>query len=295
MIKRREFLLMFLPALVVIGIFFLGPALWAVYISFTDYALLGPSARNPRFIGLGNYIRMLGDPLFLQALYNSIVFVVGSAYLGQFLIGLGIALLLHYSNKWGVRGGTLVYSTVLVGWIVPALLAGFIWVAMYDYYYGTLNTILRAVGLPPVSWLSRDLAMLSVIVANIWRGTAFTMILFLAGLETVPQEVYDAARIDGASGLQTLRYITLPMLKEIAVVDLLSITMSTFGVFIIILTLTNGGPGFATEVLALYAYHRAFQNYEIGYGSAISVFLILLNVAIGVVYIKLSRRGEEVE
>jgi len=295
LIKRREFLLMFLPALVVIGIFFLGPALWAVYISFTDYALLGPSARNPRFIGLGNYIRMLGDPLFLQALYNSIVFVVGSAYLGQFLIGLGIALLLHYSNKWGVRGGTLVYSTVLVGWIVPALLAGFIWVAMYDYYYGTLNTILRAVGLPPVSWLSRDLAMLSVIVANIWRGTAFTMILFLAGLETVPQEVYDAARIDGASGLQTLRYITLPMLKEIAVVDLLSITMSTFGVFIIILTLTNGGPGFATEVLALYAYHRAFQNYEIGYGSAISVFLILLNVAIGVVYIKLSRRGEEVE
>ena len=289
--RQRELVLALLPALIIIGIFFLGPALWAVYISFTDYALLGPSAQNPKFIGLENYLRMFKDPLFLQAFFNSIVFVVGSAYLGQFLIGLGLALLLNYSEKLKIRGGTLVYSTVLVGWVVPALLAGFIWVAMYDYYYGTLNTLLKLIGLPPVSWLSRELAMPSVIIANIWRGTAFTMILFLSGLETVPQEIYDAAKIDGATGFQTLRYITLPLLKEIAVVDLLSITMSTFGVFIIILTLTNGGPGFATEVLALYAYHRAFQNYEIGYGSAISVFLMLVNVALGVLYIRFTRRG----
>ncbi len=295
MVRRKELLLAVLPAFIVIGIFFLGPAVWAVYISFTDYALLGPSAKNPKFIGLDNYVRMIKDPLFTQALFNSVVFVVGSAYLGQFLIGLGLALLLHYSSKWGIPGGTLVYSTVLIGWVVPALLAGFIWVAMYDYYYGTLNMILKTLGMSPVSWLSRELAMLSVILANIWRGTAFTMILFLSGLETVPQEVYDAAKIDGASGLQILRYITLPMLKEIAVIDLLSITMSTFGVFIIILTLTNGGPGFATEVLALYAYHRAFQSYEIGYGSAISVFLILINVALGVIYIRFSRRGEEID
>ena len=289
--RQLELVLALLPALIVIGIFFLGPALWAVYISFTDYALLGPSARHPKFIGLENYARMLRDPLFLQSFYNSAVFVVGSAYLGQFLIGLGIALLLHYSERIGLRGGTLVYSTVLVGWVVPALLAGFIWVAMYDYYYGTLNTLLKLAGLRPVSWLSKELAMPSVIIANIWRGTAFTMILFLSGLETVPPEIYDAARIDGASGLQTLRYVTLPLLKEIIVIDLLSITMSTFGVFIIILTLTNGGPGFATEVLALYAYHRAFQNYEIGYGSAISVFLMLVNIALGVAYIKFTKRG----
>ncbi len=289
--RQLELVLALLPALIVIGIFFLGPALWAVYISFTDYALLGPSARHPKFIGLENYARMLRDPLFLQSFYNSVVFVVGSAYLGQFLIGLGIALLLHYSERIGLRGGTLVYSTVLVGWVVPALLAGFIWVAMYDYYYGTLNTLLKLAGLRPVSWLSKELAMPSVIIANIWRGTAFTMILFLSGLETVPPEIYDAARIDGASGLQTLRYVTLPLLKEIIVIDLLSITMSTFGVFIIILTLTNGGPGFATEVLALYAYHRAFQNYEIGYGSAISVFLMLVNIALGVAYIKFTKRG----
>ncbi len=289
--RQLELVLALLPALIVIGVFFLGPALWAVYISFTDYALLGPSVRHPKFIGLENYARMLRDPLFLQSFYNSVVFVVGSAYLGQFLIGLGIALLLHYSERIGLRGGTLVYSTVLVGWVVPALLAGFIWVAMYDYYYGTLNTLLKLAGLRPVSWLSKELAMPSVIIANIWRGTAFTMILFLSGLETVPPEIYDAARIDGASGLQTLRYVTLPLLKEIIVIDLLSITMSTFGVFIIILTLTNGGPGFATEVLALYAYHRAFQNYEIGYGSAISVFLMLVNIALGVAYIKFTKRG----
>jgi len=128
-----------------------------------------------------------------------------------------------------------------------------------------------------------------VIVANIWRGTAFTMIIFLGALKTIPPDIYEAARIDGANAWRRFWDHTLPSLRPIAALALLSITMSTFGTFIVIQTLTNGGPGNATEVIALFAFHTAFKSFSIGYGSAIAVVMLALNFAFAIIYLRWSR------
>jgi len=219
---------------------------------------------------------------------NSIVFVVGSAIIGQFVFGLLLALLLDHAERRRYRFATVAYAAVLLAWVNPTVIAGFLWVAMYDFYYGSLNTGLQALGFGPVDWLGR-FPMLAVIIGNIWRGTAFTMLIFLGALKTIPTDIYEAARVDGANTWRRFWDHTLPSLKPIAALALLSITMSTFGTFILIQTLTNGGPGSQTETIALYAFHEAFRSYAIGYGSTIAVVMLALNVAFAVLYLRWSR------
>ena len=150
--------------------------------SFTNRALAGLDARHPRWVGLDNYRRLLDDPDLAVVLKNSLIFVVGSALIGQFLLGLGLALLLDYAEARGYRMTPVVYGVVLLAWVNPTLIAGFLWVAMFDFYYGSLNQALGLVGIGPVSWLGTA-PMLSVVIVNIWRGTAFVMIIFLGGLK----------------------------------------------------------------------------------------------------------------
>src|SRR5689334_20721973 len=156
-------------------------------------ALVGADAANPRFVGLANFQQLFRDPDFFVVLRNSVTFVVGSAVIGQFVLGLLLALLLDHAERRGFKGGNLVYAAVLLAWVNPTLIAGFLWAAMFDFYFGTLNTALKALSLPPQNWLGNQ-AMLAIIVANVWRGTAFTMLIFLSGLKTIPQEIYEAAR-----------------------------------------------------------------------------------------------------
>jgi multiple sugar transport system permease protein len=276
------------PAAILLALFFVGPAIWALYTSFTNKALVGIDAARPRFVGLDNYQRLVSDPDFATVVLNSVVFVVGSAVIGQFVLGLLLALLLDHSERRRYRFATVAYAAVLLAWVNPTVIAGFLWVAMYDFYYGSLNTGLGLLGLGPVDWLGR-FPMLAVIIGNVWRGTAFTMLIFLGALKTIPSDIYEAARVDGANTWRRFWDHTLPSLRPIAALALLSITMSTFGTFILIQTLTNGGPGSQTEVIALYAFHEAFRSYEIGYGSTIAVVMLLLNVAFAVVYLRWSR------
>jgi multiple sugar transport system permease protein len=276
------------PAALLLALFFVGPSLWALYTSFTNKALVGIDAARPRFVGLDNYQRLLSDPDFAAVVLNSVVFVVGSALIGQFVLGLLLALLLDHAERRRYRLATLAYAAVLLAWVNPTVIAGFLWVAMFDFFYGSLNTGLQALGFAPVDWLGR-FPMLAVVIANIWRGTAFTMLIFLGGLKTIPTDIYEAARVDGANAWRRFWDHTLPSLKPIAALALLSITMSTFGTFILIQTLTNGGPGIQTETIALYAFHEAFRSYSIGYGSTIAVVMLLLNVAFAVLYLRWSR------
>jgi multiple sugar transport system permease protein len=276
------------PAALLLSLFFVGPSLWALYTSLTNKALVGIDAARPRFVGLENYQRLLSDPDFATVVLNSIVFVVGSAIVGQFVLGLLLALLLDHAERRRYRLATIPYAAVLLAWVNPTVIAGFLWVAMYDFYYGSLNTGIQALGFGPVDWLGR-FPMLAVIIANVWRGTAFTMLIFLGALKTIPSDIYEAARVDGANTWRRFWDHTLPSLKPIAALALLSITMSTFGTFILIQTLTNGGPGSATETIALYAFHEAFRSYAIGYGSTIAVVMLALNVAFAVLYLRWSR------
>src|ERR1700704_5540662 len=209
----------------------------------------------------------------------------GSARNRLYLAGLcPAALLLDHAERRGFIAANAVYAVVLLAWVNPAIIAGFLWVAMFDYYNGSLNVALTHVGVGPVNWFGQA-PMLAVIIANIWRGTAFTMLIFLGALRTIPSDIYEAARVDGANTWRRFWDHTLPSPRPIAALALLSITMSTFGTFILIQTLTNGGPGSQTEVIALYAFHEAFRSYEIGYGSTIAVVMLLLNVAFAIVYL----------
>src|SRR5436190_4280517 len=286
--RNRLYLAGLSPAAFLLALFFVGPALWALGSSFTNRALVGLDAANPRFVGLANYQHLFGDPDFARVIINSVVFVIGSAIIGQFLLGLGLALLLDHAERRGFIATNVVYAVVLLAWVNPAIIAGFLWVAMFDYYNGSLNVALSLLGLGPINWFGQA-PMLAVIIANIWRGTAFTMLIFLGALRTIPGDVYEAARVDGANAWRRFWDHTLPMLRPIAALTLLSITMSTFGTFIVIQTLTNGGPGINTEVIALYAFHTAFKSFSIGYGSAIAVVMLALNFAFAILYLRWSR------
>jgi multiple sugar transport system permease protein len=286
--RNRLYLAGLTPAALLLALFFVGPALWALGSSFTNRALVGLDAANPRFVGLANYQHLLGDPDFARVIINSVVFVVGSAIVGQFLLGLGLALLLDHAERRGFIATNLVYAVVLLAWVNPTIIAGFLWVAMFDYYNGSLNVGLTHLGLGPINWFG-EAPMMAVIVANIWRGTAFTMLIFLGALRTIPSDIYEAARVDGANAVRRFWDHTLPLLRPIAALTLLSITMATFGTFIVIQTLTNGGPALQTEVIALYAFHEAFQNHAVGYGSTIAVVMLALNLVFAVLFLRWSR------
>jgi multiple sugar transport system permease protein len=286
--RNRLYLAGLSPAAFLLALFFVGPALWALGSSFTNRALVGLDAANPRFVGLDNYARLFSDPDFGRVILNSVIFVIGSAIIGQFVLGLLLALLLDHAQRRGFLASNLVYASVLLAWVNPTIIAGFLWVAMFDFYNGSLNAGLHVVGAPPVNWLGQG-PMLAVIIANTWRGTAFTMLIFLGALRTIPSDIYEAARVDGASAFRRFWDHTLPILRPIAALTLLSVTMATFGTFILIQTLTNGGPAFQTEVIALYAFHEAFQNHAVGYGSTISVVMLGLNLAFAVVFLRWSR------
>jgi multiple sugar transport system permease protein len=286
--RNRLYLAGLSPAVFLLTLFFVGPALWALVSSFTNRALVGIDAANPRFVGLDNYARLFGDPDFVRVIVNSVVFVVGSAVIGQFVLGLLLALLIDHAQRRGFLASNVVYAAVLLAWVNPTIIAGFLWVAMFDFYNGSLNTGLHAVGIAPVNWLGQG-PMLAIVIANTWRGTAFTMLIFLGALRTIPSDIYEAARVDGASAFRRFWDHTLPILRPIAALTLLSVTIATFGTFILIQTLTNGGPAFQTEVIALYAFHEAFQNHAVGYGSTIAVVMLALNLAFAIVFLRWSR------
>ena len=213
--RNRLYLAGLSPAAFLLALFFVGPALWAVGSSFTNRALVGLDAANPRFVGLDNYTRLFSDPDFGRVILNSVIFVIGSAIIGQFVLGLLLALLLDYAQRRGFLASNLVYGAVLLAWVNPTIIAGFLWVAMFDFYNGSLNTGLHVLGAQPVNWLGQG-PMLAVIIANTWRGTAFTMLIFLGALRTIPSDIYEAARVDGASAFRRFWDHTLPILRPIA-------------------------------------------------------------------------------
>lgn len=289
-IKRRRLgelslLLFMIPALILVMIFVIVPSAWAIIISFTNQSLLGPNARNFSFINFDNYTRLFDDDEFWNSLKISFIFVFGSAFLGQFVIGLTLAVLLKRAGMFakGVIGGSL-----LLAWVIPEIVAVYIWASVLNFQDGSANQLLLALGLEKQRWLI-DTPMLSIIMVNIWRGTAFTMLLFSSALEAIPDSLYDAAAVDGASAWERFRYITIPLIRYTILLDFILITMGTFSVFGIVFAMTGGGPLGRSEVIGVYIYRNAFQYRDIGYGSAASVIMLLINLALALVYLAFIR------
>ncbi len=269
------------PAFALLALFFLGPILWCVYASFTDVALTGATASTPHLIGLRNYRRMFSDPAFRESFWLTVVFVLGSAVIGQNVGGMILALLMK-SRKRIVRA---VVGAIVVGaWVMPELVAGFVWYAFLSDD-GTLNAILGAVGIHGRSWLY-TMPLASVTIANIWRGTAFTMLVYSAALSSVPEELLEAAAVDGASSWARLRRITLPLMRRAMMTNLMTITLQTLAVFTLIFVMTGGGPGTKTQTLPIYMYQEAFKFYQLGYGAALAIVLLAVGGIFSLVYLR---------
>ena len=283
--SELSLLLFMLPALLLVGLFVIFPAVWAIYISFTNQALLGPNANNYSFIGLDNYTRLLSDEQFWNSLQISFIFVFFSAFVGQFLIGFSLAALLQHARMFS---RALIGGTVLLALVIPEIVAVYIWGSVLNFREGSANQLLTALGIDRQRWLI-DTPLLSIILVNIWRGTAFTMLLFASALEAIPPVLYDAASVDGASPWDKFRRITLPLIRYTILMDFILITMGSFAVFGIVFAMTGGGPLGRSEVIGVYIYRNAFEYREIGYGSAASVVMLLINLALALVYLRFIR------
>jgi multiple sugar transport system permease protein len=277
------------PALLLIGVFTVWPAIWAVWQSFTDKALRGRGARDPQFIGLDNYKALLSDSDFYLSMGRTVIFVVASAIIGQTVFAFAIAYLMARRPRWRLHYTRVFAAIFVLPLAVPETVAALVWASMVNgTEEGLLNRGLALVGLGPVEWI-QQFPMETIIVVNIWRGLSFAMVLFAAALEGFPQQVLEAAMIDGATPWQQLRRVTIPILRPQILVFLMLTTLTTFGIFGLVYFLTRGGPGTATEIIGIYIYNQAFQFFEIGYGSAAGVVLLLIMVVLGVYYVRLMR------
>jgi multiple sugar transport system permease protein len=276
-------LLFMLPALLLVLVFVFVPTIWAIIISFTNQSLIGPNARNFQFVGLENYARLFADDGFWNSLGLSFVFVFASAFLGQFILGLLLAVVLRRAH---ITAKGLIGGAVLLAWVVPEIVAVYVWASVFNFQSGTANQLLMAFGFERHRWLI-DTPMLAIILVNVWRGTAFTMLLFSSALEAIPDELFDAAAVDGASAWQKFRFITVPMIRYTILLDFILITMGTFSVFGLVFAMTGGGPLGRSEIIGVYIYRNAFQYREVGFGSAASVVMLVINLALAVVYLRL--------
>jgi len=277
-------LIWLVPLAVLLLATYVYPAIDVIRYSFTDATLLAPTFDYT----LASYEAVTRNPDLAGILRVTFIFVVASVLL-QLVLGLLVAMALHRGVKRGLHGVGVVRVIILSSWIVPGVAAGIVWQLMFnEASYGFLNGILRAAALPPVAWLSDpDLAIWSAVLANVWRGTAFSMILLYAGLVVIPASLYEAAEVDGASAFQQFWYITLPQLRPILLINTILISIFTLNTFDLILPLTGGGPGRATEVLALYAYNTVFRNFDLSNGAVLAVLLLAISLAFTFFYVRL--------
>lgn len=275
------------PALAITGLVIIYPVLQTGFLSVQNYVLYAPD--DSRFVGLAHFKALFKDEVFWISLGHSVWWVGGIVTL-QLLLGLGAALLLNQSFWW--RG--LARALVIVPWALPSVIIGLIWTWMYDYNVGVLNDLLLRVGLidQPVAWLSNPKTSLPAIMLTlVWQGFPFFAVMILAGLQTVPQELYEAARMDGASPVRQFWHVTLPSIAGIIATAVLLRMIWVANSLDIILVMTGGGPGYATHTLPLYAFLRAYSEMEFGYASALAVIMTIL--LLGIVFAYVRRQAKE--
>ncbi|MDN4599362.1 carbohydrate ABC transporter permease [Leifsonia sp. NPDC014704] len=275
------------PNLVLMAIFLFLPILWALQLSFQETKGFG----TPEWVGWDNYVRLISDPVFWQSMWNTLVFTVLTVPI-DLAAGLGLAVLLN--SVLPARG---VFRTIIVlPMVISGVASGMIAMIIFYESSGLLNKILSALGLSPVAWQSQGVpAMISVVIVAIWLRVGFNMIIYLAGLQSISPELYEAARIDGASRWQQFRRLTVPLVGPSTFFLLIMNVIASFQVFDLIFVMTGGGPGNATSVLVTYAYRNGFQIREQGYGAAIGIVILLITLAFTFVQWKTSRTRDLVE
>lgn len=264
-------------------LFYLYPLLDVIRLSFTDASLI----RADYEYTLQSYSRLIRDPRTLHSLRITVIFALSNVVF-QLIFGLLLALIFQAGEERRLPGTTIVRTVVLAAWIIPGVITGILWrTLLTSANYGVINYFIRSMGGESIPFLiNPDYALLSVIAVNIWHGTAFSMLLQYAGLQRIPHELYEAARVDGASVLQSFRFITLPQLRPVLFINLVLISIYTFNAFDMILALTGGGPARMTEVLTINTHTQVFQFFQLGRGAGMAVTLLLINLVMTLIYFR---------
>lgn len=281
-----------LPLIVVMVAFLVYPIIQAALMSFQYWYMPKPKPEGHYLVGLTNYANVLKDSNFNASLIKTTVYIVVTVA-GRFMIGLGFALLLNRKFP----GRALARALVIIPWAVPEVVACLTWILMYDRDYGIINFLLMQFKMisEPVGFLSDPkVALMSAMAVNIWKGFPFVAIMLLAGLQSIPGELYEATQMDGANTLQQFRHITLPMLKPVSIVVFLLLIIWTIKDFGIAYLLARGGPSKATEILTIYVYQTAFKYFDFGKAAAAGMFMLLFSIVFTYIYLNVLNREESV-
>ena len=276
------------PAGLIMGVLLAYPVLRGITLSFFDTRLLRYA--QGRFIGLDNYVRLASDPYFWNSVWVTLVYsaaVTASTY----AVGLGLALLLN--RRMPGRG--LLRTIIIMPWAIPEVVAVLIFVWLLDAQYGVINYVLVEAGLlrAPAAWLSdADLAMPALVLVTCWQQFPLAMLILLAGLQTVPRELYEAAMSDGAGRWAVFRHVTMPGLRSVNLVLVLMLVLNSFRRVTVIYAMTAGGPARATETLSILTYNTAFQYQRLGYAAAVGTMLLLILLVLSLVYMRAARMNQ---
>ena len=281
--ERHLLVLMLAPAMLILAGLTIFPT---IYMFIAAFQKISPDPSIPReFVGVDNFVRMATDPLFLNSLGNTVIFTV-SAVTIELLLGLGLALLF---DKY-IRRFNFLKTILMMPMMLPPIAIAFTWKLIYQPQFGVLNELMFQLGLRPQAWAGDvKLAMISIIIADVWQWTPFMFLLMLAGLASLPEEPYEAAELDGASAWRQFWDLTLYFLKPVIAIALLLRIMDAIRLFDLVFILTVGGPAGVTETLSFYIFKVAFTFVDIGYAAAISFFVLVVTVAFSTWFIKRMR------
>ncbi|UFU07802.1 carbohydrate ABC transporter permease [Ruania halotolerans] len=282
-------ILFVLPAGIAMALLFGYPVVKNVLMSLQEYTLTTFFTGEAPWVGLANYADVVSDPIFSQAMLNTGLFTAGSIVF-QFAIGLALAL--FFKQKFPLSGP--LRGLLLLPWLLPLIVSSATWRAILEQDSGILNQFLGLFGVEPIGWLvSPSVALIAVIGVNIWIGIPFNTTLLYSGLQSIPDELYEAGALDGATHAKAFRYITWPSLRPVISVVLILGVVYTLKVLDIILGLTGGGPANATQTLATQSYQRSFVDFEFGHGAALSNILIVISMVFAVVYLRRGRQAAD--
>ena len=284
-ISRYQPYLFLAPSFAILLVFLIYPLFWNIYIALHDVSLT-TLLKDWEYIGLENFVALFNDPNFYTSLKVTLMFVGGSVVL-QFGVGMLMAIVLNQH----IRGSGVYRAILIIPWTISAVIAAFSFKFILDDNFGILNYILSQMGIASIGWLSDpNMVIWSLVIANMWYGTPFTLLFLTAGLLSINPTLYEAARIDGASKTRSLFHITLPLLKPFMIINLILITMWSVNLFDIQLIMTGGGPLFSSTTASLYMYRQAFEFGLLSKGAAAGIILILINLTVAIVYVKFLRR-----
>jgi len=283
---QRLYIALLSPAILVLFVFIAAPVCQSVYLSFHRIIIGLPQLKTP-FVGLENYQELLRDPVAGHSLRITAIFVAITTFF-ELLIGLFLALLIHH--RFPGRG--TLRACVLIPWAIPTVVSAQMWRFLFNDAYGMINYMIFGAGITDyIPWLALPrTALLSIIVADIWKTSSFAALLILAGLQVIPEDLYQAAKVDGAVAWRRFLHITWPLIRPSVLVALLFRTIDAFRVFDLAFVMTQGGPADATNVLQLYGYKKMFVEGWMGYGSAISVCVFIIVLILAIMYIRSAGR-----